>query len=300
MTGVFSLTPLENLIASRAEVVAVILPAAESGLRRLEPISPPPSDLPILNPHFDYNIIHLAWRHNIPVWEVDNLAESQTFDLLASFQPDLMVVACFSHIFPPSLLQLPRYGCLNLHPSLLPAYRGPAPLFWMARHGQAQAGVTLHFLDEGIDSGDIISQTTFVWPEGRSEAIIEQRCAELGGQLLVEAVHNLRRQGTLPRRLQPEAEASYLPWPAEDDFRISTDWTAQRAFNFIRFAEDNWPLWFDVDDKQVFIRIAISYDPDKTMDHPLLQQDDDLFIQFNPGVLRVRPRFILPLLKIEG
>ena len=164
MKGTFSLPPLQVLVERGIEIGAVIMPASTTSQplpRRIEPPLPPPSDLPIITPHLSRNISHVAWEHSIPVWEVGSLSDARTLELLADLQPDLIAVACFPYIFPSALLQLPRYGCLNLHPSLLPAYRGPLPLFWMARQGERQAGVTLHFLDEGLDTGDIVAQTAF-------------------------------------------------------------------------------------------------------------------------------------------
>ena len=221
MAGNFSVPPLAGLIATDSvEIVAVVTlpqqPAAATRPRRLDPPRPAPSDLPILNPYLDQNIWHLAWSHCIPVWEVGKLTEQPALQLLASLRPDLLVVACFSQRLPPTLLQLPRFGCLNLHPSLLPAYRGPTPLFWQARQGEAQAGVTLHFLDEGLDTGDLVAQTAWAWPVGATEAELESQCAEAGTGLLLEAVQQLGRERALPRRPQPAGQGSYFPWPATE------------------------------------------------------------------------------------
>jgi methionyl-tRNA formyltransferase len=227
MTGRFSLLPLEKLFSGGINVAAVIIPAdtpADAGLlgqpegwpRQLEP---PPAwgDLPVVNPYLNPNIIHLAWGQGVPVWQVKTLADSSTLARLAGFQPDLAVVACFPYKFPVALRQLPRYGCLNLHPSLLPAFRGPAPLYWQARQGVTQTGVTLHFLDEGLDSGDIVAQAAFDWPEGISIADMEQKCAEGGAQLLLEAIQQLNQTGQLLRQPQPQIGASYFSWPDEID-----------------------------------------------------------------------------------
>ena len=218
MSGIFSRIPLESLLAGGVKVSAIIMPTSTTGKplpRRIEPPLPPPSDLPIITPYFSRNIIHVAWEHPIPVWEVGSLSDARTLELLADLQPDLIAVACFPYIFPSALLQLPRYGCLNLHPSLLPAYRGPLPLFWMARQGERRAGVTLHFLDEGLDTGDIVAQTAFDWPDGISGVDLEQRCAEEGAKLLLVALQQLAQGGELPRRPQPKEGSSYFSWPTD-------------------------------------------------------------------------------------
>jgi methionyl-tRNA formyltransferase len=290
MSGQFSIAPLDRLLKAGAKVGAVVVPGdracPEPLPRRLEPTTAGPSDLPIIGPDLDHNIVQLAWHRGIPVWEVGLLSEASTLELIAALQPELIVVACFPHIFPAALLQLPRYGCLNLHPSLLPAYRGPAPLFWLARQNERHTGVTLHRLDEGLDTGDIVAQTGFDRLEGMSEAGLEQRCARLGADLLLGAVEQLKH-GSLRHVPQPEVGASYFPWPSASDLVIPTHWPAQRAFNFLRGAE-NWPLIIQIGDTQFRIRVAISYAFDQQLEQPYLLLGDELWVQFRPGVLRAK------------
>lgn len=291
MTGLMSLAPLEDLLNSGIEVKAVIIPADQPTTiplpHRIEPPRPAPTDLPLINPYFSQNIVHLAWEHGIPVWQVARLSDPPTLALLAELHPDLMVVACFPSIFPASVLQLPRYGCLNLHPSPLPAYRGPVPLFWMARQGEHQAGVTLHFMDQGADTGDIVAQTSFPWPEGMSGPELEQRCAAAGGQLLVAAVKQLAQNGQLPRRPQPTEGSSYFSWPADEDLLIPTTWEARRAFNFLRAASD-WPLVIAAGEKRFPVRRALDYMSDQVLGQPYRYEGDEVWIQFQPGVLRIQ------------
>jgi methionyl-tRNA formyltransferase len=184
------------------------------------------------------------------------------------------------------LLQLPRFGCLNLHPSLLPAYRGPVPLFWMARRGERQAGVTLHFMDEGADTGDIVAQTAFDWPDGISGPDLERRCAVEGGRLLLSAVRLLAQSGELARQPQPQTGSSYFSWPADDDFLILTDWEARRAFNFIRAAD--WPLTIMAGEQRFPVVRALGYENDLNLGQPFRFQGGELWVQFQPGVLRVQ------------
>ncbi len=311
MQGILSLPPLQALVEAGVKVNAVVIPADRAATlplpRRVEPPRPAPSDLPMITSYVSPSIVHLAWAQQIPVWQVGSLADPQTLALLIDLQPDVIVVACFPRIFPPTLLQLSRYGCLNLHPSLLPAYRGPLPLFWMARQGERQIGVTLHFLDEGLDTGDIVAQTTFDWPDGISLADLEQRCANEGAQLLLVAMQQLIQGGQLPCHPQPARGSSYFSWPSVEDFYIPTDWEARRAFNFLRLAAD-WPLVIEVggeagrrgDDeagrrrreetnRRFFaVRAAISYDVKQILDQPYVIENDELWVQFNPGVLKAK------------
>lgn len=291
MRGRFSRIPLERLLEAGANVVAVITPQVQpiSGKfpRLIEPAAIPASDLLILNSHLRPTIVDVASAHQIPLWEVDSLSRPETVTLLTDQQPDLIAVACFPYIFPKPILQLPTYGCVNLHPSLLPAYRGPAPLFWIARSNERETGVTLHLLDEGLDTGDIVAQRRFLRPDGISGVELEQRCAKAGAALLVSAVQQLAQGQPLPHHPQSQQEAAYFPWPAEKDLIIPAHWSARRAFNFLRGAE-NWPLKIRLDDKLFVIRVAMSYSADHFLSEPFKLVGDKLWVQFQPGVLRAK------------
>jgi methionyl-tRNA formyltransferase len=293
MKGQFSRIPLEKLLAARIDVGGVMVPAspptAKHLPRRVEPGQAAFSDLPIVEPYLEQTVIQLAWAHQIPVWEVGSLNQPATMALLAELQPELIVVVCFPRIFPPALLALPRFGCLNLHPSLLPAYRGPAPLFWIARQDERETGVTLHFLDEGIDSGDIVGQAAFEREDGLSEAELEQRCAAVGADLLITAIRQLEAEQPLPGTPQPEAGASYFPWPGEADYVIPNHWPARRAFNFLRGAA-GWPLkvLIEAEARTFIIRVAISYSAEQQLEQPYQLFGDEAWFQFQPGVLRAK------------
>ncbi len=289
MTGTFSRRPLETLLAGSVDVRAVVLPAAAKTARprRLEPRRPGPSELPLLDAYLNQNIVHLAWARSIPVWEVGRLADPAVLAMLATLEPEVMIVACFSRLFPPALRRLPRCGCLNLHPSLLPAYRGPAPLFWQARQAERRGGVTLHYLDGVIDTGDIVSQVALDWPEGLAGSQFEAHCAAAGGELLLGAIRALEAGRDLPRQPQPAAGASYFPAPAPGDMIVPTTWPARRAFHFLRGAA-GWPLVIQAGPEQMAVREVLACDPAGRLDRPLLPQGDETLIQFTPGVLRVR------------
>jgi methionyl-tRNA formyltransferase len=238
MRGAFSLLPFRALLASEHDVVAAVLPAEErlpgASFARLEPASTPSSELELslLPSYVEQNIVTEAWQARLPVVEAHRLGSTDFLDWARSFQVDAACVSCFSRIIPPVLLDLPRHGFLNLHPSLLPHYRGPEPLFWQLRDGTNPIGVTVHWMDAGLDTGDIAAQQVLSLPDGISGIEAEQRCAQAGAALLVKVVDALAN-GSAQRRPQP-AGGSYQPSPTEADFTLTLDWTAQRAFNFMR------------------------------------------------------------------
>ncbi|MGH2592148.1 MAG: methionyl-tRNA formyltransferase, partial [Anaerolineae bacterium] len=252
-------------------------------------VAPDPrrSQLPIINPYLEHNIVHLAWERDIAVFEVSRPDHSETLAVLSALRPDVACVACFSQRIPASMLALPTLGFLNLHPSLLPAYRGPAPLFWTFRSGDSTTGVTIHFMDEGLDTGDIALQAPLDLPDGISGAEADRLCAALGGRLMVEAVQALER-GTLSRRKQPDG-GSYDPSPSPSDFTISTTWPARRAFNFMRgTAEWGQPYIVEVDGKRLVLKSAVSYAANEALREPIVRSGSEVWIQFTPGVLRAR------------
>ena len=255
--------------------------------QRLERPVASSSELNILNPFVDPNIIHLAWDHDLPVWEIGSPSNQETLAMLAAYRPDLICVVCFPQILPQSLLDLPRFGCLNLHPSLLPAYRGPQPLFWIAYHDERITGTTLHMIDRGLDTGAIVSQARFDRVDGMSGRKLEHRCAAKGGQLLLAAVQQLQQSQSLATYPQPERGSSYFPAPTAADYLIPVHWPARRAFNFLRGAED-WPLAIELEGIRYSIREAVGYDANQQLGSPFVLDQDRLLVQFQPGVLEAK------------
>jgi methionyl-tRNA formyltransferase len=167
-------------------------------------------------------IIARARTHAIPVWTPSNLPATLGFELL--------IVACFPQL-PQSLLQRAAIAALNMHPSRLPAYRGPAPLFWQLRDGLREIGVTLHYMTSRIDAGDIVAQTGVALPTGISGSAADELLAGAGAEMLLTAI----RSGDYSGRPQHGAE-SHQSWPHADDWSVPTSWPVLRAFNFMRGA----------------------------------------------------------------
>jgi methionyl-tRNA formyltransferase len=286
MGGAFSLPPLEALLAAQADVRAVVVPARTPGvaLRKLTP--PTLSPIPILNPFRDRGIVQLAWERDLAVWEVGDLRDPAVGALLCDLGIDLACVACWNCRIPRSLLALPRRGWLNVHPSLLPRYRGPAPLFHALRDA-APVGVTIHRMTGEFDAGPILRQSPIALPDGASSAEIDRICGRLGGALLVEAVEGLAAGSLDP---QPQIGfSSPAPWPTAADFVLDPCWPARRAFNFMR-GTDEWhhPYTVAAGNVQHSLTAAIVFDEDGTLAAPFVRSDNMIAIQFAPGVVTAR------------
>lgn len=289
MDGVFSRAPLAALLDSQQVCAAIVprpmqsLPAAEP-MRLLPPPNAPESDVPILFQPNELNAIGMAWNEGIPVYEVESLSHP-TLARLAGLKPDVICVACFPRLLPEKLLRLPKYGAMNLHPSLLPAYRGPSPLFWIFHDGLEHAGITLHLMDVHADTGDIVSQKPLALPDGITYSQAERVCSEEGARLMVEALRSIQ-DGKFRRTPQPQMNAPRAPNPTEQDYIITSDWPARRAFNFIRgIAEWNHPMTLDLSGERFIVREVISFDESEIMREPLQQIGERWKIRFAQGTL---------------
>jgi Methionyl-tRNA formyltransferase len=246
----FSSLVLATLLGSGIEVCAVVMPTSGSDLYvKGSPLSAAPADLfqlpaahlsggllpmaPVGQMGVPTSLAQLARRRHIPVWYVHKLAAPVTLATLKAYQPDLICVGCFSSILPPTLLALPRLGCVNVHPSLLPALRGPQPIFWTLYEGHRLTGTTVHVMTPQLDRGAILAQESFVIPDGMRATVLDERCARLGGRLLVQVVFELI-QGQAHPQAQDETQSSYRSYPQAEDYVVRVqEWAARRLYNFI-------------------------------------------------------------------
>ena len=288
--GLFSQVVLTELYLAGVQLCGVIVPgdgetAVSPPIQSLKPKSNP-STLPLLNPFVNKSILQVAWTKDIPVFAVNDLTADETQKTIRSLQPELACVACFNKRIPPALLTIPTRGFWNLHPSLLPDYRGPTPLFWMLRAGIQNVGVTIHQMDENFDTGDILLQTAFKLNDGIRGPEADEVFAKQGSGLLLAALQGVAEDKIVPKP-QPTG-GSYFSWPQTDDFQIPTTWSARHAFNFMRgTAEWKQPFHIYGPDSDITARFAIEFDPEAKIKRALKWNGRDVTIQFNPGTLHV-------------
>jgi methionyl-tRNA formyltransferase len=293
MHGAFSRAPLAALLTAGLDVRAVLVPGSadahkDDGILPVRPLVPRPvlrSTLPLVTPFHQPSIVSQAWEREIPVLEVACERDPRALTALAAFEADVACVACWPRRMPPALLALFRAGCLNVHPSLLPTHRGPAPLFWTLRAGDSCAGVTVHLMDETLDGGDIVAQEAFPVPEGVTGATLETRSAEVGGRLLVSTLAD----GDIQCIRQSAGAGSYEPWPEPDDFVVTPDRSARWAFNFLRGA-GYWggPLIVGAAGRRFTVSDALEYDPTGSLGAAYQLDGSTLRLQCTPGILTVR------------
>lgn len=221
----FAVPSLQALLDGPEQVVAVVCqPDRQRGRGKV--LSPPPVKV-------------LAERHNIPVFQPLSVRKEPFGEQLRELAPDLLVVVAYGKILPGTLLELPRLGAINVHGSLLPKYRGAAPIQWAVINGETETGITIMQMDEGMDTGDILLRVKV--PIGPQETAGElfDRLAQLGGATLNSAVAQLK-QGLLTPQPQDHTLASSAPMLTKEMGHLDWNLPAARLHALIR-GLDPWP-----------------------------------------------------------
>jgi methionyl-tRNA formyltransferase len=217
---------LEALLAEPAfQVVAVVTQPDRPKGRDLQ-LQPSP-------------VKELALRVHLPVLQPERARAENFLQHLRSFAPDLIVVAAFGQILPPTILELPRFGCVNVHTSLLPKYRGAAPIQWAILNGETETGVTIMKMDAGMDTGPIVTQEKIVIRAEDTSPTLHDRLAKVGAELLVKTIPDFAAGKILPR-VQVTEEASYAPKIKKQDGQINWSKSAVSIWNQVR-ALIPWP-----------------------------------------------------------
>lgn len=181
----------------------------------------------------------LALAHGLPVYQPATLRDQEIQAQIVGMAADVIVVAAYGKILPKAVLDAPKLGCVNVHGSLLPKYRGAAPIQWAVIHGDKTAGVTTMFMGEGLDTGDMLLKAeTEVGPEETSGQLF-RRLSDLGAGLLGETLERME-QGTLERIPQDEQEATHAPLLTKELSQIDWSRPAQEIHDLIR-GLNPWP-----------------------------------------------------------
>lgn len=190
----FSVPTLEALLKGGHEVIGVVTqPDRPKGRGKAVLMTP---------------VKEKALEYGIPVYQPVKAREESFVELLRSLKPDVMVVIAFGQILPKAILDIPKYGCINIHASLLPKYRGAAPLQWVVLEGEKETGITTMMMDVGMDTGDMLEKLVVPVDKKETYGSIHDKLSVLGGELILSTLEKLEN-GTLERTPQPEDEATY-------------------------------------------------------------------------------------------
>ncbi len=224
-TPQFAVPILESLLHDLHRVVAVYTQPDKPAGRR-QRLTPSP-------------VKELAIEHKIPVIQPNTLKTAEVVEELVSFKPELIVVAAFGHILPQAVLSLPKFGCLNIHPSLLPQHRGPSPVATSLLCGDLLTGVTIILMDQGLDSGPILAQERVGIAARDTTGSLTAKLAHVGAELLMETLPKWLK-GEIEPQPQDETRATYSRLITSKDGEIDWHLPAVELWQRIR-AFNPWP-----------------------------------------------------------
>ncbi|MFD2116914.1 methionyl-tRNA formyltransferase [Paenibacillus yanchengensis] len=272
-TPAFAVPALEQLLQHNYEVVAVVTqPDRPQGRKRV--LTPPPVKV-------------AAMAAGLPVLQPEKMRSPEAIAQVAAYQPDLIVTAAYGQILPKAVLDLPKYGCINVHGSLLPQYRGGAPIQRSIINGESETGITIMYMAEGLDTGDMISSVVVPITESDTSGTLFETLSEKGAALLIETLPRLLA-GEIVAQVQNEAEATYAPNLTREDERLDWNKSATALFNQIRGLSPmagGYTIWQD----QPFKVWASLPNQAEATAHPagtiVTVDDDGVYVQTGDGVL---------------
>lgn len=225
-TPEFAVPCLERLIED-GHRVSLVVTQADKPKGRGQKLLPPP-------------VKECALKHDIPVLQPATLKSEEVQETLRSYQPELIVVVAYGKILPRVVLEMPKNGCINVHASLLPRYRGAAPIQWAVLDGETESGVTTMFMDVGLDTGDMLLTDRCPIEPDLTAGELHDRLSVMGAELLSETLVMLEK-GELQRTPQNDADSCYAPMLDKSLCPMDFSKTAQRLHDQVRGLHP-WPV----------------------------------------------------------
>lgn len=181
----------------------------------------------------------VAVAENIPVFQPEKIRRPEAVEELKKYEADVFIVAAFGQILTKEILDMPKYGCINIHASILPKYRGAAPIQWVIINGEEKAGVTIMQMDEGLDTGDMLMVDSLTLAEDETADTLHDKLMDMGANLIVEALEKLPK-GELVATPQTDEDLFYAKQLNKEMGRIDFTKSAKEIERLIR-AFDSWP-----------------------------------------------------------
>lgn len=270
----FALPTLQGLIDAGVNLCGVFTqPDRPRGRGKV--LSPPP-------------VKELALAHNLPVFQPEKLRNEIAVEQIRVLNPDLIVVVAYGQILPKSVLEIPQYGCINVHASLLPRYRGAAPINKAVVDGEQVTGVTTMLMDVGLDTGDMLVKRATQIGSEETAGELHDRLALLGREAMEETLRQLC-EGTLKAEPQDDAQSCYAPMMKKEDGRIDWSCPAADIHNLVRGLSP-WPGAFTYWNSQMLKigRTRAEEGPETAVPGTVLSADaEGVRIACGCGVLRV-------------
>ncbi len=181
-----------------------------------------------------------ALEAGVPIFQPVKLREEENVSAIREMNPDIIVVAAYGQILPKSILDIPKYGCVNIHASLLPKYRGAAPIEWSVINGEKETGVTTMFMAEGLDTGDMIEKSVTAIGEKETAEELRKRLAEMGAELIISTISKLIT-GEFDRIPQDDSKSNYAVRLSKEMGRVNWALPAENIERLIRGLQP-WPV----------------------------------------------------------
>ncbi len=268
----FSVNTLEEIIKAGHEVVLVVS-QPDKAVGRSKALKYTP-------------VKECALAHGIEVYQPEKIRREECVEYLRQFEADIFIVEAFGQIIPKEILDMPRYGCVNVHASLLPKYRGAAPIQWAVLNGEKVSGVTIMRMDEGIDTGDMIMKEEVVLAEDETGGSLFDRLAEVGAKLCVKAMKAIE-DGTAVYTPQDHSQATHTGKIQKEMGSIDWSKDAEEIERLIR-GLNPWPSAYTrLDDKNLKIWRAkvVSHEVKAAPGCILKVTKNDMEVQTGNGVL---------------
>ena len=266
----YSVKTLEALVDAGHEVVAVFA-QPDKPVGRKQILTPPATK-------------QKALELNIPVYQPTTLRDGSALELLKELNPEVIVVVAYGKILPKEILELPKFGCINGHASLLPKLRGSAPIQWAIIRGEKKTGVTIQLMDEGIDTGDILDTAETQIGEQETAEELFERLSDISAELMLKTLSKLQN-GTAVWTPQNDMEATYAPIIKKDMAHIDFNKTAVEICNAVR-GYYSWPCAFCfMDGKRLKVISAIPSNG-KGAPGEVIGNDDKLVVACKDGAVQ--------------
>ncbi len=273
----YAVKTLEKLIDSEHTVTAVFA-QPDKPVGRKQILTPPPVKV-------------CAQEHNIPVFQPNSVKDGNALEILKEINPDCIVVVAYGKILPKEILDLPKFGCVNGHASLLPKYRGASPIQWCIVQGETETGVTTMLMDEGMDTGDILETATVKIGENETGEELFERLSGISADLMLSTLNKLEKGEITP--IKQIGEPSYAPIIKKEMAQIDFNKPANEVHNAVR-GYYSWPCaFFFFEGKRIKVIKTLLGDKTNKKSGTVVGNTDELVIACKDGtsirILELQP-----------
>jgi len=227
-----------------------------------------------------------AEKLGLKIFQPDKIKKQENIDLLKSYNPDVIVVVAYGQILNKEILTLPKYGCINVHASLLPKLRGAAPLNWAIINGETKTGITTMQMDVGLDTGDMLLKSEVEIDENINVGELHDILMHKGAELLIETLDKLEKNELTPKK-QDDSLSSYAPILNNENRKINWNLPAKSIHNLIRGLSP-WPAaYFTLDEKtvKVYSSSYINNDSDYEPGYVIKANNEGIFVKAKDGIV---------------